>query len=98
MSTTTRKIKRLREQATPKTVEACASFARKFNLSNYSGPAYESIDFFASRKLMCAQADVKWVTESLFQACIEEVEAAASSYMAAAARVAWKSTTKKGRA
>lgn len=69
------------KQPAAEMVEACASFARKFNLANYGGPAYESIDFFASRKLRCKPADVRMVSEALFQECVEEVETAARNYL-----------------
>ena len=62
-------------------VEACASFARKFNLANYGGPQYESVDFFASRKLQCSPEDVKWVSAQLFEECVGEVEDVARAYM-----------------
>ncbi len=62
-------------------VEACASFARRFNLSNYGGPQYESVDFFASRKLTCRSEDRRMVSEALFQECVEEVESTARNYL-----------------
>jgi hypothetical protein len=98
MSTTKRKLKRLRERAMatpPQRVEVCASFARKFSLQNYGGPQYESIDFFVSRKLDCPVDSVGWVTESLRQACIEEVEMAARDYLVSARAAGWKSQVPK---
>ena len=96
MSTTKRKLKRIRERAiaraaTPDTTEACASFARKFSLQNYGGPQYESIDFFASRKLTCRSDIVDMVSEALFQECVQEVEFTARQYMIDAAARNWKS-------
>ena len=97
MSTATRKLKRLRErgvmmrEATVETTEACASFARKFSLQNYGGPQYESIDFFASRKLTCRSDIRQMVSEALFQECVVEVETAAREYMIAAKARNWKS-------
>ena len=66
---------------TPETVEVCQSFARKFNLANYGGPAYESVDFFISQKLVCRKDDRQMVSESLYQQCVEEVETAARNYI-----------------
>lgn len=88
MSTSTRKLKRLREQgikqraAIVETIEICSSFSRKFNLKNYGGPDYESIDYLTSLKLTCRREDQKMVTESLFSVCEEEVETVARKYLA----------------
>ena len=68
--------------AVPEQVEACASFARKLNLANYGGPAYESVDFFASRKISCARDDVAWVTAELREECVTEVTEAAREFVA----------------
>jgi hypothetical protein len=48
-------------------VEVCRSFAYKLNLANHGGPAYESADFFASRKIQCAAEDAAWVSQQLFE-------------------------------
>lgn len=97
MSTTKRKMKRLRERAMllriaspPPRIEICASFARKFNLSNYDGPAYESIDFFVSRKLDCEIDQAPMVVESLRALCIEDVETGARDYLREAKKAGWK--------
>jgi hypothetical protein len=86
MSTTKRKMKRIREQAiasvsVPQTVEASASFVRKFSLQNYGGPPYETVDFFAARKMTCRASEVKAVSDTLFLECVAEVEATARLYL-----------------
>ena len=65
----------------PVLVEACASFARKLNLANYGGPAYESVDFFASRKITCSRDDVAWVTAELREECVAEATEAARAFI-----------------
>lgn len=55
------------------TIEVCRSFAYKLNLQNYGGKQYESIDLFASRKITCGVDDQKWVSEQIFEECVEEV-------------------------
>jgi hypothetical protein len=57
-------------------VEVCRSFAYKLNLQNHGGPAYESADFFASRKMQAAPDDVAWVSQQIFEECVAEVREA----------------------
>jgi hypothetical protein len=63
------------------TIEVCRSFAYKLNLANHGGPQYESADFFASRKLMCAAADADWVSQQLFEECVAEVRASVKLFV-----------------
>jgi hypothetical protein len=69
------------EQA--QTVEVCRSFAYKLNLANHGGPAYESADFFASRKMACAAADAEWVSNQIFEECVAEVRSAVDAFIVA---------------
>lgn len=64
-----------------RTVEVCRSFSRKLNLANYGGAAYESADFFSSRKMECSQDDVSWVSQQLFEECVEEVRQSMAAYI-----------------
>ena len=57
-------------------VEVCRSFAYKLNLQNHGGPAYESADFFASRKMQAQADDVAWVSQQIFEECVAEVREA----------------------
>jgi hypothetical protein len=61
--------------------EACASFSHKINLENYGGPRYESVEFFASRKVQCAPEDLGGLTEELHAECVEEVDGKARQYI-----------------
>jgi hypothetical protein len=56
-------------------VEVCRSYAYKLNLQNHGGPAYESCDFFSSRKIQCAPEDAGWVSQQIFEECVAEVRA-----------------------
>lgn len=62
-------------------VEVCRSYAHKINCANWGGPAFESRDFFASRKAECAIEDEAEVSERLFQSCRAEVIQAATDYV-----------------
>ena len=61
---------------TERTVEVCRSFSYKMNLSNHGGPAYESVDLFASRKMQVTESDAPRVSEELYQECMAEVRGA----------------------
>ena len=61
--------------------EACASFSHKINLQNYGGPAYESVEFFASRKVQCAPEDLDALTLELHEECVAEVDGRARQYI-----------------
>lgn len=61
--------------------EACASFSHKINLQNYGGPQYESVDFFASRKVQCAPEDIDALSVELHQECVSEVDEQARQYI-----------------
>ena len=61
--------------------EACASFSHKLNLENYGGPRFESVEFFASRKVQCAPDDIGRLTEELHDECVEEVDTKARQYI-----------------
>lgn len=63
-----------------KTVEVCRSFSYKLNLANHGGPAYESADFFASRKLSCNSEDASWVSQQIFEECVTEVREAVAAF------------------
>ncbi len=63
-------------------VEVCRSFAYKLNLENAGGPRYESADFFASRKMQCAQSAAKWVSQEIFEECVLEVREAVAAFKA----------------
>jgi hypothetical protein len=63
-------------------VEVCRSFAYKLNLANHGGPAYESADFFASRKMQCAAEDAGWVSQQVFEECAAEVRGAVAAFVA----------------
>lgn len=54
-------------------VEVCRSFSYKLNLQNHGGPAYESMDFFASRKIQCMQFEVAWMSQTIHAECMAEV-------------------------
>lgn len=54
-----------------KTVEVCRSFSYRLNLGNY-----EHADFFASRKIQCAAEAAGWVSETIYEECVEEVRSA----------------------
>lgn len=55
-------------------IEVCRSYSRKLNLQAYGGNAYESADFFASRKMECAYEDRAWVSQQIYEECVEEVQ------------------------
>lgn len=63
-------------------VEVCRSFAYKLNLQNHGGPAYESCDFFASRKVECDAEAADWVSQTLFEECVAEVRASVEAVIA----------------
>lgn len=65
-----------------KTVEVCRSFSYKLNLQNHGGQAYESADFFASRKISCNAEDASWVSQQIFEECVEEVRASVAAFKA----------------
>ena len=69
-------------QPTDITVEVCRSFSYKLNLANAGGPAYESADFFASRKQQCDVTDSARVSEEIYQECVAEVRDAVSRFRA----------------
>ena len=56
-----------------RTVEVVRSFAYKVNLQNHGGPAYESIDLFASQKVFCAEHEAEDASEAAYQFCRSEV-------------------------
>lgn len=58
------------------TIEVCRSFAYKLNLANVGGPQYESVDFFASRKMACAAEGAAWVSQQIYEECVAEVREA----------------------
>jgi hypothetical protein len=58
------------------TIEVCRSFSYKLNLANHGGPAYEAMDFFASRKMSCARDSADFVSQQIFEECVAEVRAA----------------------
>lgn len=64
-----------------KTVEVCRSFSYKLNLANHGGPAYESADFFASRKIQCASEDAEWVSQQIYEECVAEVRASVGVFL-----------------
>lgn len=64
-----------------RTIEVCRSFAYKLNLGNY-----ESADFFCSRKLQCAESDASWVSQQLFEECVEEIRDSIAKFKAERAR------------
>lgn len=64
-----------------KTVEVCRSFAYKLNLQNHGGPAYESADFFASRKIECSIDAVAWVSQQIYEECVTEVRGAVAAFI-----------------
>ncbi len=68
--------------AQPKLVEVCRSFAYKLNLANHGGPQYESADFFASRKIKCAEEDAQWVSQQIFEECVQEVRESVAAFKA----------------
>lgn len=87
MSTTKRRMKRIRERALlmkqanlPK-AEVCVSFSRKFNLANYGGPQYEAIDLFVSRKVQCDPQALEALTREMQQECADQVEWFAREYL-----------------
>ena len=56
-------------------IEDVKSFSYRLNLKNPDGsPAYESADFFASRKMECAYEDRAWVSQQIYEECVEEVQ------------------------
>ena len=61
--------------------EACASFSHRINLENYGGPRYESVEFFASRKVQCAPEDLEALTLELHDECVNEVDGKARQYI-----------------
>lgn len=63
-------------------VEVCRSFSYKLNLENHGGPRFENADFFASRKIQCAQSAVKWVSQEIFEECVLEVRQAVAAFKA----------------
>jgi hypothetical protein len=68
-------------------VEVCRSFSRRLNLENHGGPRYEHVEFFASRKIQCAAEqcaaeDSSWVSQQIFEECVEEVRKAMADYVA----------------
>jgi hypothetical protein len=65
-----------------KLVEVCRSFAYKINAANHGGLAYESADFFASRKIQCSSGDAAWVSQQIFEECVAEVRASAAAFIA----------------
>jgi hypothetical protein len=60
--------------------EVCRSFSYKLNLQNHGGPAYESADFFASRKMECSSEDAAWVSQQIFEECVAEVRTAVAAF------------------
>lgn len=64
------------------TVEVCRSFSYKLNLANHGGPQYESADFFASRKMSCNAEDAPWVSQQIFEECVEEVRSSVAAFKA----------------
>ena len=66
---------------TADSVEICRSFAYKLNLANHGGPAYESADFFASRKIQCATEDAGWVSQQVFEECVAEVKESVKRFL-----------------
>jgi hypothetical protein len=64
-----------------RTIEVCRSFSYKLNLANQGGPAYESADFFASRKMTCALEDVEWVSQQIYEECVAEVRSAVAGFI-----------------
>lgn len=71
-----------RQPQADKTVEVCRSFAYKLNLANHGGPQYESADFFASRKMECAASDAQWVSEQIYEECVQEVRDTVARFIA----------------
>ena len=69
------------KQQPAQTVEVCRSFSRKINLQVYGGNAYESADFFASRKMECSAEDAGWVSQQIYEECVEEVREAMRLYI-----------------
>ncbi len=69
-------------EAAEGTVEVCRSFSRKLNLQNYGGNAFESVDFFASRKMQCNAEFRDEVSAELFDECVAEVRTAMAEYIA----------------
>ncbi len=65
-----------------RTVEVCRSFSRKVNLENYGGPRFENVDFFASRKMQCAADDAEWVSQQIYEECVQEVHESIRVYLA----------------
>lgn len=61
--------------------EACASFSHKLNLENYGGPRFESVEFFASRKVQCAPEDLDALSIELHDECVEETDGRARQYI-----------------
>lgn len=70
-----------RESGTAATVEVCRSFAYKLNLANHGGNAYESADFFASRKIQCAAEDAEWVSQQIYEECVAEVRGCVAAFI-----------------
>lgn len=66
--------------ASTQPVEVCRSFSYKLNLANHGGPQYESADFFASRKMQCNSEDAQWVSQQIFEECVEEVRASVAAF------------------
>lgn len=69
-----------------KQVEVCRSFSYKLNLANHGGPAYESADFFCSRKISCNEEDAAAVSEAIFEECVSEIRAAVQGVVAGLVR------------
>lgn len=62
-------------------VEITRSFSYKLNLQNYGGKAYESADFFASRKIRCASEAVEWVSQEMYEECVADVRKAVKQHI-----------------
>lgn len=60
-------------ESSVRTVEVVRSFAYKVNLQNHGGPAYESIDLFASQKVFCSEHEAEDASEAAYQFCRAEV-------------------------
>lgn len=76
-------------------VEVCRSFSYKLNLANHGGPAYESADFFASRKVQCMQFEVNWMSQQIFDECVAEVRESVSKFKAEMVRKQAKRAERK---
>lgn len=74
-------ILRGKPEQEPGMIEVCRSFSYKLNLANHGGPAYESADFFASRKMQCSPEDAEWVSQQIFEECVAEVRACVAAFI-----------------